>query len=203
MQLPRFVGLVDLGVATVIIATVILPPREMYAAAAHKGDETAEFELGLAEARTIAHPGDGAAIDDFSRRLGDAAFKDWAVEVALRGSEKMKDSPSRWRALLATSVAYVDKLDVIPALDYANRALTACTEAQAACPTWEELRMRIYQQHLDRGVQSGIDPHVNPRGFREAGQSGLRGARLKGSEREQGPTPTPTPTPTPAPTPSP
>lgn len=198
MQLPRFVGLVDLGVATVIIATIVLPAREMYAGPAHKGDEAQSFSLALAEARTIAHPEDGVAVDDLSRRLGDLAFKDWAVEAALRGSEKMKSSPSRWRALLATSVAYVDKLDVVPALDYANRALAACGEAQTACPSWEELRMQIYQQHLDAGVQSGIDPHVDPRGFRAAGEHNLRGARLKSTEREQAagsaaPTPPPAP----------
>lgn len=202
MQLPRFVGLVDLGVATVIIATIILPAREMYASAAHKGDETQSFELALAEARTIAHPDDGAAVDDLSRRLGDLAFKDWAVEAALRGSERMKASPTRWRALLATSVAYVDKLDVVPALDYANRALGACADAQGTCPSWEELRMQIYQQHLDAGVASGIDPHIDPRGFRAAGESGLRGARLKSNEREQ-PRGSATPAPSPAPAPTP
>jgi hypothetical protein len=185
MQLPRFVGLVDLAIATVVLVTVVLPAREMYASAAYKADEPAHFALAVAEARTMAHPDDGAAIDAFARKLGEAGFKDWAIEAALRGSEKAKSSPTRWKALLATSVAYVDKLDVVPALDYANRALASCESAGGACPSWEQIRMELYQQHLDAGVKSGIDPRRNPLGFRRAGESGLRGVRLKSSEREQ------------------
>src|SRR5258706_4349092 len=109
----------------------------------------------------MAHPDDGATIDDLARRLGAAGFKDWAIETALHGSERAKQSPTRWRALLATSVAFVDRLDVVPALDYANRALAAC-EDQPACPSWEKTRMQLYQQHLDAGVKSGIDPHPGP-----------------------------------------
>jgi hypothetical protein len=184
MQLPRFVGLVDLGIATVVLVTVVLPPREMYACAAHKGDEAEHFSMALAEARTIAHPDDGAATGDLARRLGAVGFKDWAIEAAVHGAERAKASPSAWRALLAASVAYVDKIDVLPALDYANRALTACHEAQDACPSWEEIRMSLYQQHLDAGVQSGIDPRHDPKGFRAAGESGLRSIRLKNTERE-------------------
>jgi len=184
MQLRRFVGLVDLAILTVVIATVVIPARTMYAAHAQKGDETQQFGLALAEARTIAHPDDGAAVSDLARRLGEAAFKDWAIEAALHGSERAKSSPSAWRALLATSVAYVDKLDVIPALDYANRALEACKSSATACPSWEELRMTLYQQHLDAGVKSGIDPRRDPKGFRAAGEAGLRSIRLNNQEKE-------------------
>lgn len=184
MQLRRFVGLVDLAILTVVIATVVIPARTMYAAHAQKGDETQRFGLALAEARTIAHPDDGAAISELARRLGEAAFKDWAIEAAVRGSERAQSSPSAWRALLATSVAYVDKLDVIPALDYANRALAACKSAAAACPSWEEIRITLYQQHLDAGVKSGIDPRRDPKGFRAAGEAGLRSIRLNNSEKE-------------------
>ncbi len=184
MQVPRFLGLVDLAIATVVIGIVVLPARQMYAQAAAKGDDSAQFALALAEARTIAHPDDGAATSDFARRLGEAAFKDWAIEAAVHGAERAKASPSGWRALLAASVAYVDKIDVIPALDYANRALAACHAQGAACPSWEEIRMSLYQQHLDAGVQSGIDPHQNPKGFRAAGEAGLRTIRLKQTEQE-------------------
>ena len=67
---------------------------------------------------------------------------------------------------------------MIPALDYANRALTACHESADACPSWEEIRMKLYQQHLDAGVKSGIDPRRDPKGFRAAGEAGLRSIRL-------------------------
>ena len=189
MQLRRFVGVIDIGIAAVIAVALLLPARELTASAAHKGAEPERFALALAEARTMAHPDDGGAIDELSRRLGAAGFKDWALEVAIRGSEHAEPSATRWRALLAASVAYVDRLEVVPALDYANRALTACEGQQAACPSWEEVRMKLYQQHLSAGVASGIDPRRGPesaRAFRRAGERALRQIRLGG---ERGGTP--------------
>jgi hypothetical protein len=181
MKLPGFVArswLVDLGILTIVAVTILLPAREMYASAVMKGDDAQQFAAALAEARTIATPGDGAAVEQLGRKLGEANQRDWAVEATVHASERAKDSPTRWRALLAASVAYIDRLDVIPALDYANRALSACHSAQeagdaAACPSWEEVRMTLYQKHLDAGVKSGIDPRRDPNGFRKAGESAL------------------------------
>ena len=180
MALSRFVSLVDFGIVTVVAVAIFLPAREMHASNAIKGDE---FAVALAEARTQARPGDGRAIEDFARKLGEAGMKDWAIEASVKMSERAKESPTRWRALIAASVAYIEKLEVVAALDYANRALAACESARekgegAACPTWEEIRMRLYQQHLDAGVKSGIDPRRDPQGFREAGESALRHIRL-------------------------
>lgn len=191
MKLPRFVGMIDLGIATVVLVAVVLPPREMYASDAIKGDEQHQFAVALAEARTIARPSDGLAVEDFARKLGEAGMKDWAIEASTRASERAQSSPTRWRALLAASVAFVDRLDVVPGLDYANRALSACESAQergdaAACPSWEEIRMKLYQQHLDAGVKSGIDPRHNPAGFRKAGEAALRQIHLGGRETDQG-----------------
>jgi hypothetical protein len=42
--------------------------------------------------------------------------------------------------------------------------------------------MRLYQQHLDAGVKSGIDPHVDPAGFRRAGEAALRQIRIGPSQ---------------------
>lgn len=175
MAMPRLFGFVDLGVTVVVAVALFLPAREMQASPAIKGDE---FAVPLAEARTQAHPGDGVAIEDFTRKLGDAGMKDWALETAVRLSDKAKDSPTRWRALIAASVAYIEKVEAVPALDYANKAIEACEAAAktdpAACPSFELVRMQLYQQNLDAGVASGIDPKVDPAGFRRAGQSKIR-----------------------------
>jgi hypothetical protein len=184
MKWPRALGVIDLGILTLVAVALFLPPREMEASTSYKGTEANRFALALAEARTIARPDDGRYVDDLSRRLGEAGYKDWAIEAAIDGSERAKDSPSRWRALLATSVAYVDRIDAVNALDYANRAVSACESArekggQAACPSWEEVRMGLYQQALDAGVKSGIDPLQDPEAFRAAGESGIRQIRLK------------------------
>jgi hypothetical protein len=192
MQLSRFVTFIDLAIALVVLVALVLPAREMYASAAIRPSQASaaeQFAVALAEARTIAHPEDGAAVDDLARRLGTVGFKDWAIEVARNGSERAKASPSQWRALLATSVAYVDRLDVVPALDYANRALAACDATGAACPSWEQVRMKLYQQHLDAGVKSGIDPHKGPaaiKAFRHAGESALRQIHLGGRDVDSG-----------------
>jgi hypothetical protein len=194
MKLPRYFGLVDLGILTVVAVAVVLPPREMYASDAIKGDDAKQFAIALAEARTIVHPQDGRAAEDFARVLGEANQKDWAIDAAVASAERAKGSPTRWRALLAASVAFVDRLDVITGLDYANRALTACASASepsdkgpAECPTWEQIRMELYQQSLDAGVRSKIDPHKDPRGFRKASEANMREIHLGGSrETERG-----------------
>jgi hypothetical protein len=175
MALPRFFGLVDLGIAAVVAVAIFLPAREMQAQNAIKGDE---FQVALAEARTMARPSDGAAVEDLTRKLSEAGMKDWAVETSVRLADRDKTSLTRWRALIAASVAYIEKVEVKQALEYANMAIAACESARekdaAACPPFEEVRMRFYQQHLDAGVKSGIDPKVDPVGFRKAGQTGLR-----------------------------
>src|SRR5262245_54480653 len=103
MQLRRFVGLVDLGILTVVVVALVLPDREMYAANVFKGDDAKQFALALAEARTIARPDDGKSIELLARELGDAGMKDWAIESAIAGSDHAKQSPTRWHALLAAS----------------------------------------------------------------------------------------------------
>jgi hypothetical protein len=184
MRMPRVFSLVDIAILTVVAVALFLPAREMHAAHVIKGDDARQFAVALAEARTIARPGDGRAVEDFTRRLDEIGAKDWAIEASVHASERAKDSPTRWRTLLAASTAFVDRLDVKEALEYANRALAACTSAQdkgdaAACPSWEEIRMELYQHHLDAGVKSGIDPHYDPAGFRRAGESSLRQIHLK------------------------
>ncbi|HEY3803026.1 MAG TPA: hypothetical protein VGL61_10490 [Kofleriaceae bacterium] len=178
MRLPRFFGFVDLGILTVMAVAVVLPPREMYASNVVKGGDDMQFKLALAEARTIARPEDGRAAESFVRLLDDADQKDWAIDAGVAASEHAKGSPTRWRTLFATASAYVDRLDVVPGLDYANRALAACDTESGACPSWEQIRMQLYQQSLDAGVKSGIDPRRDPRGFRKASESVIREIRL-------------------------
>ena len=183
MKLPRNVGIVDLAVATVVAVLIFLPDREHYTSPLYKGDDAAQFAVALAEARTLADPRDGAALADYTRLLGDAGYKDWSIETAVAGAKRASGSPTEWRAMLAASVAYVDKIDVKPALEYAQLALATCKTA--GCPSWEEVRMRLYEEHLSAGVRSGIDPRLDPKGFRAAGENALRSIRLKSSERER------------------
>jgi len=188
MQLTRFINVVDVGVAAVALVAIVLPPREMNAEAAYRGDDRSAFALALAEARTIAQPMDGNARSAFAHRLDDARLNDWAIEDATRGSDKAKDSPTRWRALLAASVAYVDRLDAVQALALAKRALVACDSARSssavdACPDWEQVRMQLYHDHLDAGVKLGIDPKREPIKFRKAGEKVVMPVRIHGADQ--------------------
>lgn len=187
MKLPRFVGIVDLAV--VVSLAIALPicssPPPMVAMDAVKGTEAERFAVAHAEAQVLASPPSGARSAELADRLGNAGFKDWAIEAAVRGAARAKDAPDRWRTLSAASVAYVDRLDVHPALEYIDAALASCEAHRAACPSWEELRMSFYRQHLAAGIESGIDPRRDPVGFRNAGERGLRPVRLSPVRSQQ------------------
>lgn len=196
MQLRRYVGLIDLGVLTILIAAVVFPPREMYADAAMKGSDDARFALGLAEARSIARPEDPIRIEKLAHELGEVNFKDWAVEVGIDGSARTGGNPEHWRSLQAVSVAYIERLEAKPALVWAIKAYKACEKVgEPACPSWEKTRMEIYRDHVQAGVDAGIDPKRNPKGFREAGEGAIRSTRIGGSHDKEQVTPAPAPEP--------
>jgi len=185
MKLPRFVGLVDLAVLVVVTAAILLPPRPMEASDAIKGTDAERFTIAHAEAQVIANPTSGAKAGELAEAVGRAGNKDWAVETAVDGAERAKAAPDRWRVLSAASVAYVDRIDVHPALRYIEMALSECEAHRDACPSWEQIRMNFYRQHLAAGIASGIDPRKDPVGFRNAGERGLRPVRLTPSRPEK------------------
>ncbi|HEY0255173.1 MAG TPA: hypothetical protein VGC41_26780 [Kofleriaceae bacterium] len=184
-MLPRFIGLFDIVMVVVIAVLVVLPPRGQYAAPVIKGDEPTQFALALAEARTIARPDDGAAVDELTHKLDEAQQKDWAIDFAVLASERAKAAPTRWRALLAASTAFVDRFDVVPGLDYANRALTSCEQHPEACTASDHIRMELFQQNLDAGVKSGIDPRKDRRGFMKAGEKALLQIHIERQDKDR------------------
>jgi hypothetical protein len=188
MRFVRYVSLIDVVTAVMVLFILLLPPRTMTVAWAAKGAEPDRYSLAISEARSIDDRKDGELISELARRLGKAGFSDWAVEAGARGSVSAEGAPSQWRALLATSVAHVERLDAVPGLEYARKALAACAAARAVdervCPSWEEVRMNLYARHLDAGVASGIDAHKDPEGFRRAGEAGLRTIHIGGAKSE-------------------
>ena len=182
MQIHRLLSLTDLVVLVVVGVVLFLPPREVIATPAVKMDADTRLALAFAEARARAHPDDGKAVADVARRLGEVGAYDWAVQAAVVGADHAQKSPTRWRALLAGSIAHADRLEVKEALELANNTLGECEEVgEVACPSYEEVRVEIYQRHLDAGVKSGIDPKKDPRGFREKGEAALRQVRAIGT----------------------
>jgi hypothetical protein len=179
VRLGRYFSLVDITVAIVALVAIFLPPRPLEGVSAAAGTDDARFGLAEAEARVRAHPGDGAAAQELSRRLVEAKELDFAVEAPAEASQ-VKHAPTRWRALLATSRAYAERIEVEPAFEWGQMALNACQDAgEAACPSWEEIKVDLYTRHLDAGIKSGIDPKVDPEGFRRAGEAALRTVHLE------------------------
>ena len=182
VQISRLISLTDVIVAIVVMVALFLPPRGLMAQPVDKLEPTERTALAFAEARVAVRPDDGAAVYDLVRRLGDAKQSDWAVQAAAVAAAKAAKSPTRWRALLAASVAHADRFEAKDALDFATASLAACAEAgEATCPSWEQVRVELYQRHLDAGVRSGIDPKKNPAGFRDAGEAALRSVRAFGT----------------------
>lgn len=183
MRVRQLFGLVDIGVLVVVVFAATIPAREMFASPAVKGSEDAKFELALAEARTLATPLDGSRVDEFSHLLGDASQRDWSVQMAVEGTKRTKGAPEQWRAELAASTAYVDRLEAKQALAYARSALAACTAAgEVACPTFEATRMEIYKSHLEACMASGaVDTNGRVKDAnrcREAGEGKIRTIRI-------------------------
>jgi hypothetical protein len=183
VRITAYLSLVDITVAVVVAVAVLMPPRLQSAAAVAKLDEDAQWGLAASEARLLARPGDAAAATEQSRRLREARLLDWAIEVPALAVADAGEAPGRWRAMLATSAAYAERLDVQEALDWAQRALAVCGSSSDACPSWEQVRMELYARHLEGGIKSGIDPRKDPEGFRRAGEQGLRQIRLNDPAR--------------------
>jgi hypothetical protein len=186
MARSRFLGPIDFGIISVLVVFVVLPPRRQYAAAVVKDD----FKIALAEARTLQDPNNGEAIDALTHALDEDGQKDWAIDFSVGASERMKTSPTRWRALIAASTALVDRFDVKPGLDYANRAISACDSARAtdpaSCSDPEKIRLQLYQQSLEAGVKSGADPRLEHKKFLAAEEGAVLTIHLDRHDADRG-----------------
>src|SRR5687768_17370511 len=115
MTLSRYLSLLDLTVAIVVLVALALPPRSLSAREAYQADDEQRLRLALAQARSLAAPADGDAAAELTRRLVEVGQLDWAVEAAAVAAGQ-EATPSRWRALMATSIAHAERLEVNQAL---------------------------------------------------------------------------------------
>lgn len=205
------ISIVDLTVGIVVLVAIFLPARSMRANAAYAATPDQVRDLARHQARLAAAPSDGIAADDLAAVLLDLKQTDWAIRVAGQAATH-RDSPTSWRALLAVSMAHADRVEVADAHAFAIEALKSCRAAQTTCPSYEEVRLALYEKQLEAGISSGIDPRIDPDGFRRAAETALRTVRLRGANAtetpsvpapDQAPVPTPGQAPVPAPTPEP
>jgi hypothetical protein len=178
------VGILDLTAAVVFVIALLLPAparpvRPLY------GREEAALALRLAEAQAAlaGAPGDSAAAARLADLLVDVHETDWAIRVAAVGAGS--PSPEAWRAAVAASAAHMDRREVGPALEWADRALAACDRPEARCPDYERARLDTYAAALKAVHDSGVDPKKNSRGVLDAVERAVPLIRIGPSRPER------------------
>lgn len=169
------VGLLDVCAAVLVLIVLVMPGRDLHVGTGYRHVEAAALptvlaDVAQAQADVLVAPGDGGAAERLAQILGTRPVDqhDQALRVAGEAAGRA-GSPTRWRALLAASSAHADRIELKPAHRLALEALAACEAPDAACPAHEVVRLRLYAEQLDVGVQAmaaGADPRVEPERFR-------------------------------------
>jgi hypothetical protein len=164
------VGLLDIVAATALFVAAVLPSPSRPVKPVHSysrdGQTATPTELAEAQAEVARDPQSGGAAARLSELLVRARQTDWAVRAAVRPATG--NAPDRWRALVALSAAFVDRLEIRAALEWAVRAVEACDAEGAACADHQHARLAMYHEALRAAFDSRIDPKVNRKGFAEA-----------------------------------
>jgi hypothetical protein len=169
------IGLLDVCAAVLVVIVLVMPGRDLHVGSGYRYVEPDArprllADIAEAQASLLAAPGDGARAERLAQILATRPVDqhDQALRVAGEAG-RVTASPSRWRALLAASSAHADRFELRPAHELAVDALEACDAPGATCPPHELVRLRLYAEQLDVGVQamaSGADPRVEPERFR-------------------------------------
>lgn len=202
------IGLIDICAAAVVLVVIVLPTprRPVKPDYESKTPEVVAERIAGAQAALLRHPTNGEAAETLAHELQAVRQTDWALRVAgAVGSDPQ--AKMRWKALLATSAVHVDRLEIGPAHEWAEKAYTACTEDRETCLEHDRVRLEIYAEALKAGKESGIDPREDPRGFDSAVRRAtpmihLERGKLPGGEIPDEPKKAPAPAPTPGPTPA-
>lgn len=180
MRIHRFLSLTDLVVLVVVAVALFLPRRPLEVVDAYTIEPELRADLGAAEARAVLHPDDPMVAAEATRQLVRGGQLDWAVERS-RDAAALAAPAHRWRALLAVSEAYIDRVQVTQAHEWAQQAVAACKADGAVCPAWELLKLELYERYLGAGVRSGINPRNDPDGFEEAAGAALHTVDIRGT----------------------
>jgi len=168
------VGLFDVGAAVLVLIVIVMPGRDLHVGSGYRYVPPEELsgltvEVAQAQAEELESPTDGAAAAKLAELLGVRPVSQHDQALRLAGAAARRATPStRWRALLALSSVHADRIDIKEALDYGEQALAACN-AEASCPDHEKVRLRLYVEQLQAGMQAiaqGTDPHLEPDKFR-------------------------------------
>jgi hypothetical protein len=148
-----------------LAATVLLPAPSREVTPLFRNDTSLPALLADAQADALRPPHDGRAAARLADLLVRARETDWAIAVGAAAAHET--SPGRWRAMVATSAAFTDRLELRPAYMWADQALKACDEQGSDCTDMERTRLDMYATALRAAVDSGVDPTKNPKGFED------------------------------------
>jgi hypothetical protein len=174
------VGLLDIAGAGVAITLLVLPPPAKKVFPVYdKGSLAQPAAIATAEAAIARDAHDFVALGRYVDLLAEAGQSDQALRAA--GAAYAEDHPGRWRAALAVAAVHADLLDAKNAYAWAEKALVACDAPGSDCgPEHERVRIDLYARALKAGIDSGIDPKVDPEGFKHAIDSATPMIRVGG-----------------------
>jgi hypothetical protein len=179
-------GLLDLSAVGVVIFAVVLPAPSRKIHPLFEGEAaTRSDEIAAAQAELARSGEDRAALARLTDLLVYAGQSDWALRVT--GAAHEVASPTRWRAALSVATAHAERLDAKDAREWAAKALADCDAPGADCPDHERVRIDLYVKALDAGLASGIDPKVDPEGFKAAIDSATPIIRVGGKKYDKPP----------------
>lgn len=178
--MPFRVSVLDITAAIVVLVVLALPDRSLQVMQAYETEEAQEREIALYQATLASDPQDTEAAADLAERLVAVKQSDWAIRVA---SEAAAKNPDRsWHSLLAVSMAHAERVEVADAHKFAERALVECRKSGSSiCPPHQEARISVYFKQLQTGLDSGIDPRVDPNGYAKAVAPMLRMIKFRGA----------------------
>lgn len=168
-------GLFDVGAAVLVLIVIVMPGRDLHVASGYRyvpKEELPAFtvEVAQAQAEQLENPSDGGAAEKLAGLLGMRPVNQHDQALRLAGAAAKRATPAtRWRALLAVSSTHADRVDIKEALEFASQALAACNAPGAVCPDHEKVRLQLYVEQLEAGMQAiaqGTDPRLEPDKFR-------------------------------------
>jgi len=163
----------DLGVAVIALFAIVLPPRQpnvegAYARRAKEEEPSVRAEIARLEGMLLSNPKDHRAAEELARELEQVGQHDQALRVA--GAAAALGGPGEWRSLRAVSYAHAERLEITPALEYAERALESCSRQPEECDPQDLIRLEMVRNELksaQEAVAAGADPVKAPDEFRK------------------------------------
>jgi hypothetical protein len=157
------IGFLDISAAIFFVIALVLPsPSRAVRPLYFKEQSALSTQIAEAQAAVGRDPKDGAAAARLTDLLVAAHQTDWAIRAGAVGTAAK--SPTSWDAAASVSAAYMDRRDILPAYEWAAKALAEC-EGSSACGDDDHVRLEMYTRALRSVRDSGIDVKKSAKGL--------------------------------------